>query len=128
MATYTTNDIRNIVLTGSPSSGKTTLVEAMLHASGEIPRAGRVEDGNTVCDFDELEKEFGHSIDSAVVHFDHKGAHVNMIDTPGSPGFFGKVVAALPAIETQAIMIDASSGIDTAVVRETYLKSSLLTK
>ena len=115
MATYTTNDIRNIVLTGSPSSGKTTLVEAMLHASGEIPRAGRVEDGNTVCDFDDLEKEFGHSIDSAIVHFDHKGAHVNMIDTPGSPGFFGKVVAALPAIETQAIMIDASSGIDTAV-------------
>ena len=73
MADYTTNDIRNIVLTGSAGSGKTTLIEAMLQASGTIGKAGRVEDGSTVCDFDDLEKEFGHSIDSAVVHFDHKG-------------------------------------------------------
>ena len=115
MPNYTTTDIRNIVLTCSPGSGKTTLIEAILHAAGEIDRAGRVEEGNTVCDFDDLEKEFGHSIDSGVVHFDHKGAHVNMIDTPGSPGFFGKAVAALPAVETQVIMIDASAGIDTAV-------------
>lgn len=115
MADYTTNDIRNIVLTGSAGSGKTTLIEAMLQASGTIGKAGRVEDGSTVCDFDDLEKEFGHSIDSAVVHFDHKGSHVNVIDTPGSPGFYGKVVAALPAIETQAIMVDAAAGIDTAV-------------
>ncbi|MDP7009621.1 MAG: elongation factor G [Phycisphaerales bacterium] len=115
MANYTTTDIRNLVLTGSPGSGKTTLSEAMLQASNTIGRAGRVEDGSTVSDFDDLEKEFGHSIDSAVIHFDHKGAHINLIDTPGSPGFFGKVVSALPAIETQVIMIDASSGIDTAV-------------
>lgn len=113
MAKYTTTDIRNIVITGAAAAGKTTLVEAMLHNSGEIGNIGTVEQGNTVCDFDDLEKEYSHGIDSTIVHFDHKGAHVNIIDTPGSPGFFGKAIAALPAVETQVIMIDAGSGIDT---------------
>lgn len=114
MAKYTTTDIRNIAMTGAASAGKTTLVEAMLHEAGEIGSLGTVEQGNTICDFDELEKEYTHGIDSAIVHFDHNGAHVNIIDTPGSPGFFGKAVAALPAVETQVIMIDAGAGIDTA--------------
>lgn len=113
MANYTTKDIRNIALTGSQGAGKTTLVEAMLNTSGEIGHIGTVEEGTTVCDFDELEKEYAHGIDSSVVHFDHKGAHINVIDTPGSPGFYGKSVSAIPAVETQIIMIDASAGIDT---------------
>jgi elongation factor G len=113
MAKYTTTDIRNIAMTGAAGAGKTTLVETMLHDSGVIGHVGTVEQGNTVCDFDDLEKEYTHGIDSSIVHFDYKGAHVNIVDTPGSPGFFGKAVAALPAVETQVIMIDASSGIDT---------------
>ena len=114
MAKYTTTDIRNIAMTGTASAGKTTLVEVMLHSAGEIKSIGTVEQGNTVCDSDDLEKEYAHGIDSAIVHFDHSGAHVNIIDTPGSPGFFGKAVASLPAVETQVIMVDASVGIDTA--------------
>ena len=114
MAKYTTTDIRNIAMTGAAAVGKTTLVEAMLHTAGEIGSIGTVEHGTTVCDFDDLEKEYGHGIDSAIVHFDYNGAHVNIVDTPGSPGFFGKAVAALPAVETQVIMIDASVGIETA--------------
>ena len=98
MANYTTKDIRNIALTGSQGAGKTTLVEAMLYASGEIGHTGTVEEGNTVCDYDELEKEYAHGIESSVVHFDHKGAHINIIDTPGSPGFYGKAVSAIPAV------------------------------
>ena len=113
MANYTTTDIRNIAMTGAAAAGKTTLVEAMLQAAGEIGSIGSVEQGSTVCDFDDLEKEYTHGIDSAIVHFDHNGAHVNIVDTPGSPGFLGKAIAALPAVETQVIMIDASSGIDT---------------
>ena len=114
MAKYTTTDIRNIAMTGTASAGKTTLVEVMLHSAGEIKSIGTVEQGNTVCDSDDLEKEYAHGIDSAIVHFDHNGAHVNIIDTPGSTGFFGKAVASLPAVETQVIMVDASVGIDTA--------------
>ena len=66
-----------------------------------------------MCDFDDLEKEYTHGVDSAIAHFDYAGAHVNIIDTPGSPGFLGKAIASLPAVETQVIMIDAGSGIDT---------------
>ena len=113
MATYTTTDIRNIAITGAAGAGKTTLVEMMLHESGAIGHVGKVEEGTTVCDFEELEKEYSHGIDSAIVHFDYKGAHVNIIDTPGSPGFLGKAIAAFPAVETQVIMLDASAGIDT---------------
>lgn len=113
MAKYTTTDIRNIALTGTAGAGKTTMVERMLHTAGEIKNVGTVENGDTVCDFDDLEKEYGHGIDSAIAHFDHNGAHVNIIDTPGSPGFLGKAIAAFPAVETQVIMIDAGTGIDT---------------
>jgi len=113
MAKYTTTDIRNIAMTGAAGAGKTTLVERMLHESGEIGNVGTVEKGDTVCDFDELEREYTHGIDSAIVHFDHNGSHVNIIDTPGSPGFYGKAIAAMPAVETQCVMIDASAGIDT---------------
>ena len=113
MAKYTTTDIRNIAMTGAASAGKTTLIETMLHSAGEIGHIGTIENGDTVCDFDDLEKEYTHGVDSAIAHFDYNGAHVNIIDTPGSPGFLGKAIASLPAVETQVIMIDAGSGIDT---------------
>ncbi|MEE9131394.1 MAG: GTP-binding protein, partial [Phycisphaerales bacterium] len=62
MADYTTGDIRNLALVGAAGAGKTTLVEAMLHEAGVIGRVGRIEDGNTVCDYDELEKELKQSL------------------------------------------------------------------
>ena len=117
MNTYGTADIRNLVLTGPGGSGKTTLVEALLAAAGAIPKAGRVERGETVTDHDPLEREVGRSLDSALVHFDHGGAHVNLIDTPGSVEFLGKSISVLPAVETVVVVIDADNGIDTVVRR-----------
>ncbi len=114
---YTTKDIRNIALTGSAASGKTTLVEHLLHNAGLIGRVGRVEDGNTVTDYDPLEKELHHSIDSALVHFDHAGAHINLIDTPGAPDFIGKAFCAMPAVETVIVMLDPVRGIDPVARR-----------
>ena len=67
---YGTEDIRNIALVGHASAGKTTLVETLLEAAGAIQAAGDVARGNTVCDFDPLEKEKGHSLDTALVSFD----------------------------------------------------------
>ena len=117
MPTYSTDAIRNLALLGAGGSGKTTIVEAMLFEAGEIGRAGRVEDGNTVCDFEDLEREMHHSLDSALVHLDYEGAHFNILDTPGVSDFLGRAFSVLPAVETCVIVIDASAGIETVTRR-----------
>ncbi|MHC4429371.1 MAG: GTP-binding protein, partial [Planctomycetota bacterium] len=117
MPSYATEAIRNLAFVGAAGSGKTTLIEALLHDAGVIGRAGRVEDGNTVCDFEDLEKEFHHSLESALVHFDRDGVHVNLIDTPGGSDFIGRAISSLAAIETAIVVIDAHAGIETVTRR-----------
>lgn len=113
---YTTGQIRNIALAGHPGAGRTTLFEALLHAGGAIQTAGTIERGNTVSDFDAIEKERGHSIDDAIASIDHAAAgqptvHINLIDTPGYPDFRGATLSALAAVETVAVVVDADAGI-----------------
>ena len=117
MPEYTTEAIRNLAVVGPAGSGKTTLVEAMLHEAGLIGRVGRIEDGNTVCDFDELEKELGQSLDSALVHLDFGSTHINLIDTPGGADFLGRTVSVLPAVEMMLVVIDAAVDIDPTTRR-----------
>ena len=114
---YTSDDIRNIALIGHGASGKTTLTEALLLQTGRIGSAGSVEKGNTVTDFDPLEKEHQHSLDLAVVNFDHAGSHINLIDTPGFPDFIGPAISALSAVETAAVVVNAQTGIETVTRR-----------
>ncbi len=109
---YSTAQIRNVALAGHPGAGKTTLFEALLHAGGALQTAGTVERGNTVSDFDPIEKERGHSIDAAIASTDHGGIHVNLIDTPGYPDFRGPALSALAAVETVAIVVDAGAGVE----------------
>lgn len=117
MGTYSTGDIRNIAFVGHSGSGKTTLIEALLQEAGVIQTAGLVEKGSTVTDFDPLEKEHGHSLDSAVAHLDYDGIHINLVDTPGYPDFRGPTLAATGAVESAAIVVNAQSGIELNVVR-----------
>lgn len=106
------NDIRNVVLLGHGSSGKTTIAEAILHSSGAINRLGTVETKSTVSDFDEEEKQRQHSIHSAVLYTNHNGKLINLIDTPGYPGFIGAALQSIPAAETALVVIGASAGIE----------------
>ncbi len=112
MGSYTTEAIRNLAVVGHSSSGKTTLIESLLHSSGMISSPGTVERGDTVCDFDTLEKEHQHSLDSAICHVDYNGIHINLLDTPGYPDFRGPTLAATAAVETAAIVVNAQAGIE----------------
>ncbi len=117
MPKHTTEQIRNIAFVGPSGSGKTTIVETMLHNTGATGRVGTVEDGTTVCDSSDLEKKFGHSLDSAVVHMNHDGCHINIIDTPGRADFLGMAISALPAVEAMVLVLDPDTGIDPVARR-----------
>src|SRR4051812_12251336 len=117
MPTYTTADIRNVAIVGHGGSGKTTLVDAMLLASGTVTRKASVLDGSSFSDFEKEEKEHKHSIYSSVLHADHLGKRINIIDTPGSPDLGGQALAVLCAVETVAVVINAQAGIEVVTRR-----------
>src|SRR5438270_933018 len=117
MPAYTTGDIRNVLLAGHGGSGKTTLADAMLFAAGATNRKGSTSDGTSVSDFEKEEKEHGHSIYSTILHCDHLGKRINIIDTPGSPDLIGQAIACLPAVETVAVVINATAGIEVVTRR-----------
>lgn len=109
--------IRTLALVGHGAAGKTTLAESLLAASGAIKSRGSVEKGNTVCDFDAIEKELGHSLQAALVSFNWGAAQVHLIDTPGYPDFAGQAIGALAAVDTALVVINAQTGIELATER-----------
>ena len=117
MSKYNTEAIRAMALVGHGASGKTSLAEALLFATGAIPAKGSVERGSTVCDFDAQEREGGHSLNSAIVNFAHEGTHIHLIDTPGYPDFSGQAIAALAGVDTALIVINAQNGVELMTER-----------
>jgi elongation factor G len=108
-----TGDIRNIALLGHGGSGKTSLAEAILHKTGATNRLGSVDEKTSTCDYYDEEREHQHSIQSAVVHAEHAGKVINIIDAPGYPDFIGPAIKAIPAAETAVLVISAAAGIET---------------
>jgi elongation factor G len=104
--------IRNVVLVGHASSGKTALVESLLVGTGTLTRLGRVDDGSTVCDHEDVERRMGRSVSLAVASVFHEGVKVNFVDTPGHPDFVGEVRAGLRAADAALFVISAVDGVD----------------
>jgi len=111
MKGYTSDQIRNIVLLGHGSSGKTTIAEAALAQTGAVTRMGRVEDGNTVSDYEKTEIDKGYSIALSVVPVEYNKFKINLLDTPGFFDFVGEVTSAVRAAEAAVIVVDASAGV-----------------
>ncbi len=117
MAHFDTPNIRSIALVGHGAAGKTTLAEALLLAAGALSVAGSVERGTTVSDFDPLEKSYQHSLRSSMLHFEAGGTRVHLIDTPGYPDFIGQAIGALDAVETAAVVVSATAGVEMITSR-----------
>jgi elongation factor G len=111
MARFSVDNVRNVALVGHGGVGKTTLADHMLFKAGVNTRAGSVDDGTSLLDTDEDEKARKHSIISKVCHFDVDGKRINLIDAPGMPDFVGHGIAALRAVETAIIVVNAAAGI-----------------
>jgi elongation factor G len=104
--------IRNVALVGHGGVGKTSLAEALLFRAGVINRQGRVEDGNTVCDYDATEHERGLSLSLALAPFEWNGYKINLIDTPGYADFVGDVWAALSVADLAVFVVSAVEGVE----------------
>lgn len=112
-----TDAIRNLALIGPAGTGKTSLAEALLHAAGAIKQRGRTERGDTVCDYDPREVALGHSLETAICQLEWQATRVNFIDTPGFTDFLPRAFAVLPAVESAALVLSASGGLETGVRR-----------
>ncbi|MDF3299733.1 elongation factor G-like protein EF-G2 [Streptomyces tropicalis] len=106
--------IRNVVLVGHSGSGKTTLVEALALTAGAVNRAGRVEDGGTVSDHDDIEHRQQRSVQLSLVPVEWDGIKINLLDTPGYADFVGELRAGLRAADAALFVVSASDGVDGA--------------
>ncbi|MEN3537082.1 elongation factor G-like protein EF-G2 [Microbispora sp. ZYX-F-249] len=104
--------VRNVVLVGHSGAGKTTLVEALLAETGTIQRSGRVEDGTTVSDFDEVEVRQQRSVNLSVAPVVYNGIKINFLDTPGYADFVGDLRAGLRAADAALFVVSAADGVD----------------
>jgi len=112
MKEYAAEKIRNVALIGHGGSGKTSLVEALLHVAGATTRVGRIEDGNTVSDFDEEEIRRRISLYSSVIPVEYQDHKINFLDTPGFPDFVGEVKSALHVADAAIVLVDSVAGVE----------------
>ena len=110
MKVYATEDIRNVVLVGHGSVGKTMLAEAALYESGATTRLGTIQDQNTASDYDEDEHKRKFSLNLAIVPVEWEGRKINIVDTPGYADFISEVICGANAADMALVVVDAVSG------------------
>src|SRR5918911_3560761 len=109
--------IRNVAVVGHRGTGKTSLVEAMLFQAGATNRLGTVEAGTTVSDWDDDEHRRQMSLSASLCHLEWQGRKINLIDTPGDPGFQGDMIAALRVVEGALIVVSGVMGVEVQTTR-----------
>jgi elongation factor G len=114
---YSTPGIRNVALVGPAAAGKTLLLESLLLEAGAIRAKGSLQRGTTVSDFDPQERRLQHSLDASLCGCDSGDTHINLIDTPGYPDFLGRTLSVLEAVESVALVVSATAGIDNTAER-----------
>jgi len=112
MTIYKSDKLRNVVLLGHGSAGKTSLAEAMLFSTGAVNRLGRVDDGTSVSDWDDEERRRKMSINTSLVPCEWNGHKLNMIDTPGYMDFVGEVISAIRVADAAVVVIDSVGGVE----------------
>ena len=117
MNVYKSQDIRNVVLLGHGSCGKTTLMEGMALLGGVVSRMGTVASGNTISDFDKEEQKRGFSLSASVLPLEWAGQKINVIDTPGYFDFVGEVEQGLSAAAAAVIVVSGKDGVQTGTLK-----------
>ena len=113
MATHAVGDVRDIALLGHRAAGKTSLADALLFEAHAVDRLGRVDDGTSAADTDPDERRHHFSIDAHVLHAEHAGKHLNILDAPGSPDFIAGCLESLAAAETAVVVVSAVAGVES---------------
>lgn len=114
---HTTEQVRNVAMVGHSGSGKTSLAEAILFASGKLNRIGRVQEGSTVCDHDPEEIERQISLRTSMITTGWNDAHLNVLDTPGYADFASEVKSALNVVDGCVTVVESVSGVDVGTER-----------
>ena len=117
MKNYEGANIRNIALIGHSHSGKTSLTSGMLFTAGATQRQGRVDEGNTVTDYDDEEISRAMSISAAAAVVEWRNTKINLLDTPGFSMFIHEAEMVLPAVEAALVVVDAVSGVEVITER-----------
>lgn len=112
MKEYTTEQIRNVALVGHQGCGKTSLVEALLYNSGAITRLGRIEDGTTVSDWDDDERQRQISVSTSLIPIEFNDVKINVLDAPGFADFQGEVRNAIRVADSIVVVVDAVAGVE----------------
>lgn len=112
MPQFDTSRIRNLVVVGHRGCGKTTLTEGLLYTAGATNRLGRVDEGNTVCDFEPEEIDRKISVSPTLAYCEHNQVKINLIDTPGYAEFFIEVLPCLWVADCALLVIDAVAGVE----------------
>ncbi|MDK2808892.1 MAG: elongation factor, partial [Clostridiales bacterium] len=117
METFKFEKIRNVAVLGHGGCGKTTLVEAMAYTTGITNRQGKVEEGNTISDFDKEEVKRKFSITTSVVPIIWEDTKINILDTPGYFDFVGEVEEAMQVADAAVIVISAKAGVEVGTIK-----------